>query len=615
MKRLDIIILIISVFGILSCAGIDNEGGVAAEARIELAVPAGLAIVEYSDNSVKMSWGEVNQAKEYRYKLYATFHDASQKADSLIAIGITAGTFKTIWDLDYDCAEKGFRYWFSVSAVSGSSASEYCEAIMIEPGGIAPWVPENVECVSYTEKGLTFSWQPAEGAVAYEYQLLSKSDDVILTGETQDCQFTCDDLKKGRYYYFQVRSVNDVKTSVYSDKIEGLTYGQYCPALSFKVDAEDYIAFKNGSTASVDDGLLVSSYQTQVIEDAVTLELVSDDEPEAGREYYVTIPSQIDGHYLPYSYVYAENVFDNLPLWAYSASTDLEFKTYMGMLSLNILPDNPSVLKRLSIRSDNDIAGTVVSHTDDGGQSVTVEGSTTIDMSFGDGLTVGKEGAQVYLPVPSGNYDRLFVTLTFDYNFPIQVQLKNIELPSGTLVVKDVNVQTQTTAPETFTVPLSFEDGWPFTSALVSNLSWSGDLYTLNWNDMLVPFKICRGKQYKYQYVEPTESAEGRLQLKKDNAQDDMTKWIMVPGMGGRYISSVTIENTQSSTRKFTFKSSLKEGSLGSLSVKKNEMTSRELVNPDGDRLLNDGEDLYILMDYNTIYYITELSVTYSTIK
>jgi hypothetical protein len=158
----------------------------------------------------------------------------------------------------------------------------------------------------------------------------------------------------------------------------------------------------------------------------------------------------------------------------------------MGMLSLNILPDNPSVLKRLSIRSDSDIAGKIVSHTDDGGRSVTVEGSTTIDMTFDKGLQVGAEGAQVYLPVPSGNYDRLFVTLTFDYNFPIQVQLKNLVLPSGTIVIKDVNVQTQTTAPEIFTVPLSFETGWPFTSALASNLSWAGDLYTLAWNNMLV---------------------------------------------------------------------------------------------------------------------------------
>ena len=615
MKRFNIIILVLSVFGILSCSGIENAEGVSAETKIDLDVPVGLAIVEYSDNSVKMSWSEVEQAKEYRYKLYAAFSDASHKADSLIAIGITAGTFKTIWDLDYDCAEKGFRYWFSVSAVSGSSVSEYCEAIMIEPGGIAPWVPENVECISYTEKGLTFSWQPAEGSVTYEYQLLSKSDEVIMDGETQDCQCTCEGLKKGRYYYFQVRSVNDVKTSVYSDKVEGLTNGQYCPALSFNADADAYIKFKDGSTAAVDDGLLLSTYETKVSEEAVTLELVSDDEPEVGREYYVTIPSKIDGHNLPYSYKYSDNVFDNLPLWAASTSTDLKFKTYMGMLSLNILPDNPSVLKRLSIRSDSDIAGTVVSHTDDGGQSVTVEGSTTIDMTFDKGLTVGTDGTQVYLPIPSGNYDRLFVTLTFDYNFPIQVQLKNLELPSGDLVVKDVNIQTQISAPETFTVPLSFETAWPFTSALASNHSWSGDLYTLAWNDMLVPFKICRGKQYKYQYVQPTETATGRLQLKKDNAQDNMTKWIMIPGMGGRYISSVSIENTQSSTRKFTFKSSLKGASLGSLSVKKNEIATRELVDADGERLMNDGEDLYILLDYNNLYYITELSVTYSTIK
>lgn len=338
MRKLLIPLLILCL---LSCQEKLGHQGSDEGADIYLDKPSGLVQVDQGENSVKLSWSPVENAKEYQYRLSEVV-DVPEKASRVLVRGATEGTYKTIWGLDPNFKKKGISYWFSVSAVNGKSTSGFCDSIRVEPTGIPP-----------------------------------------------------------------------IK-------------------LIFNASADDFLIFKAGSCVSLYDGISDAVYEVITDGPTTTLEVVSEYCPEPDATYFATIPEVIDGTALPASYVFADNVFDNLPMWASSTTTNLYFKTYLGILALRITKDEAATLNELTLTAQSDIAGVVSSHTDGEQPSVVAEGSSSIAFSFGTGgLEIDSSGQTVFIPVPAGIYASLEVSAVFGEEDPALVELTNISIASG----------------------------------------------------------------------------------------------------------------------------------------------------------------------------------------
>ena len=609
MKNFKYVICVLLIPAFIACS---RKGDIHHEEEeiIELDTPTGLKVDGYTDNSVKMSWDGVDKAREYSYRLVAKFDTAKEKEDSVVANGKTAGLFKTIWDLDYDCTDKGFQYWFSVCAVSGKSSSDYCDAIRIEPGGCAPSIPSGVRLESYTDRGLTFIWSDALYAERYGYILTNTNNETIYSGECAQTSITFDSLKKGRYYYFQVKSLGSEKYSLFCEPVEGLTSGAFIPAMAFNVAAPDYIVIDPNTSMNVYDGTGDASYITKDGGRTAVFEVLSEYEPEEGAEYTIRIPEELDQAILPSAYAYADNVFHNLPMWAKSSGNEVSANSYMGILSLSVTSDTDAVLEKLTVRADKDICGAIKSHSEEAAPYLTVEGGKEVSIKFPEGLHIGQEAKNIYIPMPEGSYSSVSVEFVSGGRFPVKQKTEPFVIESNRVAVQTMAVNLPEEAPKTFTVSLKTADGWPFVEGILAKASQSfgGDEYHLNQNGMTMVYGICRGATNGYQYID----ASRRMQLKSDSTNDPMLKWIRIPGMGGRFISSLNIENTRASSVVYTFKKSLDSDAIGSVTAAKSTTTTKEMKDADGEWLMGNGEDLYLMMTYNTLYYITLIEITYS---
>lgn len=438
----------------VSCTPEQGEGG--GEDIIALDTPAGLKVDGFTDNSVKVCWDAVDKAQEYSYKLVARYISHTERADSVVALGRTPGLYKTIWDLDPDCVQHGFRYLFSVCAVAGRSRSDYSAYLEVEPGGFTPEMPLNVRLAGYTDNGLTYSWEGSDKAQQYEYVLYNASDEVVYSDFCRAESVTFDGLRKGRYYYFSVRALSETKSSLYSESVEGLTAGRYIPSLVFSATCEDFVRINPAYRMSVYDGTDYATYVANGTEGAyVSYEIASeyDPDPDAGL-YRVCVPDKIDGMILPSSYIFSNNIFDSLPLWGESENTSVKLKSYQGVLSVNMTSELSMPVSKIILQADRDISGEVVSHSQHDSPALTLRGGREITISMKEKPVLGQQALAVYFPLPDGEYQSVRVLVSCDGFDTEELVIDNVSIASNAVTEISVKVKSKEKEPD----PISADD-------------------------------------------------------------------------------------------------------------------------------------------------------------
>lgn len=303
--------------------------------------------------------------------------------------------------------------------------------------------PTGLTQVGEGENSVKVSWNAVTNAAEYQYRLtevMSSTESVshvLAMGTTSGTYKTIWGLDpysemKGIKYYFSVAAVRGKSTSGFCDSIQVIPAGIPPVKITFNADADDFLAFKAGSNACLYDGTNYATYEVQSDGFITTLEVVSEYWPEPDVEYFATIPEVIDGTVIPADYIYTENIFDALPMWASSNTTNLHFKSYLGILAVTVARKEAATLKKLTITGNVDIAGKVISHSDGELPTVAVEGSKDVTISFGSaGIAVGDSGTTVLVPIPAGEYDILYASAVFGDEEPAQIQLKNVRIVSG----------------------------------------------------------------------------------------------------------------------------------------------------------------------------------------
>ena len=96
------------------------------------------------------------------------------------------------------------------------------------PAVTEPEAPAGLKFHSATENSLTFQWNAAQGALAYDWEL-SQSGTLVHEGSVKKRNVTVDGLSSGTSYSFKVRTVTDTGKSDWSASVEASTTGTTPP--------------------------------------------------------------------------------------------------------------------------------------------------------------------------------------------------------------------------------------------------------------------------------------------------------------------------------------------------------------------------------------------------
>lgn len=303
--------------------------------------------------------------------------------------------------------------------------------------------PTGLAQVDQAENSVKISWNPVANAAEYQYRLTEEvtspepTTRVIAIGNTSGTYKTIWGLDpysetKGIKYFVSVAAISGKSTSGFCAPVQVVPAGIPPVKLTFNATTDEFLVFKAGSKAHLNDGIGDATYEVKSDGSVTTLEVISEYLPKPDMSYFATIPEVIDGVSLPSAYTFADNIFAALPMWASSATTDLHFKSYLGILALTITKDEAASLKSLTLTAQTDIAGSITSHTDGEQPSVVVEGAKSIAFDFGtDGLAINSTGNTVFFPLPAGDYSVLEVSAVFGEEEPVIVQINNIRIISG----------------------------------------------------------------------------------------------------------------------------------------------------------------------------------------
>ncbi|WP_278236394.1 hypothetical protein [Isoptericola sp. AK164] len=170
----------------------------ALEVLIPVEVPADVSgtVQASADPSVELGWGAVDGATGYRVHRSADGGESTRVAD------LPAGT--TSWtDVDVELAHD-YTYRVATVGETGreSAPSEPVELTIADPDVDAPAVPQGL-----VAEGTDLSWQPVDGALAYDVYRGRPGRSTTLVERTADTTWSDDAAEPTRDYTYQVAAV------------------------------------------------------------------------------------------------------------------------------------------------------------------------------------------------------------------------------------------------------------------------------------------------------------------------------------------------------------------------------------------------------------------------
>ena len=115
--------------------------------------------------------------------------------------------------------------WICCLAVAACIAA--CGGEKTPTGPSVPDVPTGLKLHSTGDDSFTFQWDPMEGALSYDWQLLGETNAVLLNGNVTKRNVTVSPVDKGVNYGFRVRSVNEEGSS------------DWCASVAAKIEKPD----------------------------------------------------------------------------------------------------------------------------------------------------------------------------------------------------------------------------------------------------------------------------------------------------------------------------------------------------------------------------------------
>lgn len=192
--------LLCAVFA-LACSDDETE-------TATLSTPAGLRLMNRSENSLTFGWEAVSSATHYTYEVV--------NAEDVILRMIEVDTNEaTVPDLTEGETYK-FRVLSSAKNFARSAYSEWVEGVPGEP--MPALTAPAATFKESTQITVEVEWSAVEKAVGYEYRLLKASDNTLVaSGKTTQTKFTFTELTRNSDYLFRVKAIADTKAGENSD--------------------------------------------------------------------------------------------------------------------------------------------------------------------------------------------------------------------------------------------------------------------------------------------------------------------------------------------------------------------------------------------------------------
>ena len=114
---------------------------------------------------------------------------------------------------------------------------------------------------------------------------------------------------------------------------------------------------------------------------------------------------------LPAVQTYVAGKFD-MPMYAESSTTDLQFKNLCAVLAIKVTSDDITTLKAIKVASDKKMNGTFT--VSDNKAVVGTDGTNVLVLESSTALTLNADGTTFYIAIPAQNYMYLNIYLSSD---------------------------------------------------------------------------------------------------------------------------------------------------------------------------------------------------------
>ncbi|WP_305852928.1 rhamnogalacturonan lyase family protein [Actinotalea soli] len=254
-----------------------------------LPAPTGLVATEVTTDppSVTLAWDASEQLAGYRV-------DRAVPGGEPQTVSEQEGTGFT----DTDVVLAG-RYEYTVTGLDADGrvgrTSEPLEVAVVEDGVEAPPAPSGLAVGEVERDRLSFTWQPVDGAIAYDVQRATRADGPFSTVErVTDASFTDTDVLTTVEYHYRVAAISAGGSSEYSEVLT-------TPAVTTLVREAEYLD-RSPVAVATDDGVYVGWRQLGTDPDSVAFNVYRDgvrinDAPLTGSTNLLDEDGAVDSTY------------------------------------------------------------------------------------------------------------------------------------------------------------------------------------------------------------------------------------------------------------------------------------------------------------------------------
>ncbi|QHQ59900.1 hypothetical protein Ana3638_03055 [Anaerocolumna sedimenticola] len=175
--------------------------------------PDDLDIIESDEDGIALEWDDVNDAESYYV------YRATSKSGTYTKLDEVTDTSY----YDFDVTE-GKTYYYKVKAYDGKKTSSFSSIVYATAGDDDLDEPDNLDVTNETDDEITLEWDEVDDAdYYYVYRATSKSGTYSKVAKVTDNEYTDDDLKSDKTYYYKVKAFDGSKSSDYSEIVSGTT--------------------------------------------------------------------------------------------------------------------------------------------------------------------------------------------------------------------------------------------------------------------------------------------------------------------------------------------------------------------------------------------------------